>query len=76
MFLGHYAVGLAAKRMTPALSLGLLFGASHIPDMPLTFGGDTRLGLWRATGAIQCPVSASSRTVIQRAARKIAAMMA
>ena len=33
MFLGHYAVGLAAKRATPALSLGLLFGAAQLADL-------------------------------------------
>lgn len=33
MFLGHYAIGLAAKRATPALSLGLLFGATQLADL-------------------------------------------
>ena len=33
MFLGHYAVGLAAKRATPELSLGLLFGAAQFADL-------------------------------------------
>ncbi len=33
MFLGHFAVGLAAKRVTPALSLGLLFGAAQLADL-------------------------------------------
>ncbi len=33
MFLGHFAVGLAAKRATPALSLGLLFGAAQLADL-------------------------------------------
>lgn len=33
MFLGHFAVGLAAKRATPALSLGLLFGAAQTADI-------------------------------------------
>lgn len=33
MFLGHYAVGLAAKRLTPALSLGLLLGATQLADL-------------------------------------------
>ncbi len=33
MFLGHFAVGLAAKRATPALSLGLLFAAAQFADL-------------------------------------------
>ncbi len=33
MFLGHYALGLAAKRATPALSLGLLFAAAQFADL-------------------------------------------
>lgn len=33
MFLGHFAVGLAAKRATPALSLGILFGAAQLADL-------------------------------------------
>jgi hypothetical protein len=33
MFLGHFAVGLAAKRATPALSLGLLFAAGQFADL-------------------------------------------
>ncbi len=33
MFLGHFAVGLAAKRAAPALSLGLLFGAAQLADL-------------------------------------------
>jgi hypothetical protein len=31
MFLGHYAVGLAAKPLTPRLSLGALFLAVQLP---------------------------------------------
>jgi hypothetical protein len=33
MFIGHYALGLAAKRVTPGLSLGLLFGAAQFADI-------------------------------------------
>ncbi|MEO7793178.1 MAG: hypothetical protein ABIV06_00280 [Thermoanaerobaculia bacterium] len=33
MFLGHFAVGLAAKRATPALSLGVLFAAAQFADL-------------------------------------------
>lgn len=33
MFLGHYALGLAAKRATPRLSLGVLFLAAQFADM-------------------------------------------
>ena len=33
MFLGHYALGLAAKRVTPGLSLGVLFGAAQLADI-------------------------------------------
>jgi hypothetical protein len=33
MFLGHFAVGLAAKRAAPGLSLGLLFGAAQLADL-------------------------------------------
>ncbi|MEO8276981.1 MAG: hypothetical protein ABI639_12255 [Thermoanaerobaculia bacterium] len=33
MFLGHFAFGLAAKRVSPMLSLGLLFGAAQLADI-------------------------------------------
>ncbi|HET7696006.1 MAG TPA: hypothetical protein VFK57_09890 [Vicinamibacterales bacterium] len=33
MFLGHYAVGLAAKRAAPGVSLGVLFGAAQLADI-------------------------------------------
>jgi membrane-bound metal-dependent hydrolase YbcI (DUF457 family) len=33
MFIGHYALGLAAKRATPAVSLGVLFGAAQFADI-------------------------------------------
>ena len=33
MFLGHFAVGLAAKRVAPALSLGALFAAAQGADL-------------------------------------------
>ena len=33
MFIGHYALALAAKRATPRTSLGVLFGATQLPDL-------------------------------------------
>ena len=33
MFLGHFAVGLAAKRVAPAVSLGTLFLAAQFADL-------------------------------------------
>jgi hypothetical protein len=33
MFIGHYALGLAAKRVSPGLSLGVLFGAAQLADI-------------------------------------------
>lgn len=33
MFLGHYALGLAAKRVTPGVSLGVLFAAAQLADI-------------------------------------------
>jgi hypothetical protein len=33
VFLGHYALGLAAKRAAPGLSLGVLFGAAQLADI-------------------------------------------
>lgn len=33
MFLGHFAVGLAAKRAAPELSLGTLFAAAQLADL-------------------------------------------
>ena len=33
MFLGHYALGLAAKRAAPDLSLGVLFAAAQLADI-------------------------------------------
>jgi hypothetical protein len=33
MFLGHYALGLAAKRAAPGVSLGVLFGAAQLADI-------------------------------------------
>jgi len=33
MFIGHYAVALAAKRVAPNTSLGVLFAATQLPDL-------------------------------------------
>lgn len=33
MFIGHYALGLAAKRLAPATSLGTLFAAATLADL-------------------------------------------
>ena len=33
MFIGHFAVGYAAKRAAPRLSLALLFAAAQLPDL-------------------------------------------
>ena len=33
MFIGHYALGLAAKRVAPGLSLGVLFAAAQLADI-------------------------------------------
>lgn len=33
MFVGHYAVALAAKRVAPKTSLGVLFAATQLPDL-------------------------------------------
>lgn len=33
MFIGHYAVALAAKRAAPKASLGVLFAATQLPDL-------------------------------------------
>jgi hypothetical protein len=33
MFIGHYALGLAAKRVTPGVSLGVLFAAAQFADI-------------------------------------------
>jgi hypothetical protein len=33
MFIGHFALGLAAKRAAPRISLGTLFAASQLPDL-------------------------------------------
>jgi hypothetical protein len=33
MFVGHYAVALAAKRSTPSISLGILFAACQLVDL-------------------------------------------
>ena len=33
MFLGHYSLGLAAKRVTPGVSLGVLFAAAQLADI-------------------------------------------
>lgn len=43
MFLGHFAVGYAAKRVEPALSLAVLFGAAQLAD--LIWPGLVGLGL-------------------------------
>lgn len=37
MFLGHYALGLAAKRVAPDVSLGVLFGAAQLADIAWPF---------------------------------------
>jgi hypothetical protein len=37
MFLGHYALGLAAKRASPGLSLGVLFLATQLADIVWPF---------------------------------------
>jgi hypothetical protein len=33
MFIGHFALGFAAKRAAPRISLGTLFAASQLPDL-------------------------------------------
>jgi hypothetical protein len=33
MFIGHFALGLAAKRVTPRVSLGVLFAAAQLADL-------------------------------------------
>jgi len=33
MFIGHYALGLAAKRVTPGVSLGVLFASAQFADI-------------------------------------------
>jgi hypothetical protein len=33
MFIGHFAVGLAAKRIAPRTSLGTLFAAAQLLDL-------------------------------------------
>ena len=33
MFIGHFALGLAAKRAAPRVSLGVLFGAAQLADL-------------------------------------------
>ena len=33
MFVGHFALGLAAKRVTPRLSLAVLFAAAQLADL-------------------------------------------
>lgn len=33
MFIGHYALGFAAKRVTPGVSLGVLFAAAQLADI-------------------------------------------
>jgi membrane-bound metal-dependent hydrolase YbcI (DUF457 family) len=33
VFIGHYALALAAKRAVPKVSLGVLFGAAQLPDL-------------------------------------------
>ena len=33
MFIGHFAVGLAAKRVAPSVSLGVLFAACQLLDL-------------------------------------------
>lgn len=37
MFLGHFALGLAAKRAAPDVSLGVLFGAAQLADIAWPF---------------------------------------
>ena len=33
MFVGHFALGFAAKRVTPGVSLAMLFGAAQLADL-------------------------------------------
>ena len=42
MFIGHFALGLAAKRATPRVSLAVLFGAAQLADLvwPVLVGLD------------------------------------
>ena len=42
MFLGHFAIALAAKRAAPHTSLGILVAAAELPDLiwpPLVLAG-------------------------------------
>ncbi len=52
MFFGHFALGFAAKRLVPQVSLAALFAAAqlaHRLDMPLYPGSPKfGLGLWNA----------------------------
>ena len=45
MFIGHFALGLAAKRAVPDVSHWVLDWITHRPDMPLTPWGTVKLGL-------------------------------
>ena len=48
MFIGHYAVALAAKRVAPKASLGMLFAAAQLPDLVWPIGvllGWERVGI-------------------------------
>ena len=49
MFIGHFAVGFASKRLAPkalaVVSHWVLDVATHLPDMPLSPWGGTLLGL-------------------------------
>src|SRR6266498_3662872 len=48
MFIGHYAVALAAKRAAPKTSLGTLFAAAQLADLlwpPLLLAGWERSGI-------------------------------
>src|SRR5919204_616466 len=50
MFIGHFAVGFAAKRVAPRSSLGVLIAAPIFLDLPLYPGSSTLvgLGLWHS----------------------------
>ena len=55
MFLGHFAVGLGAKRAAPALSLGLLFAAAQFADLlwpNLVLAGVEKLEIVPGTTAV------------------------
>jgi hypothetical protein len=55
MFIGHFAVALAAKRVTPATSLGVLFAAAQFADLlwsALLFAGVERAEVELTPGTV------------------------